>query len=688
MKLLRPVLPFVIGLSLLEAGPNTSSPPPMPAPPAVSQPLVPIAVPKRTRVSSGGLGIGTATPRAAAPRTVDMKMLVIAVDGTEPSYAAITAFLKSIGIPYQAVLAKTQPLPVLNDANKGFYQGIILVTGNLGVCDPTCRSALIQADWDRLDQYAVNFGVRTISYYTFPEARYGLSYVGAVATSTASPQNATYTVAGNNFFKYLRPQGTLKIANAYTYLGAVFPVAGATSTPLINLPGGIVGNQFLDSDGSESVAMMMDNNPDLQHSLLLNYGLISWVTRGKFLGSRRIYVSPQIDDLFLPNDQFLSSNPACVPAAFNADPTYDPAVSCPTLRISAADLTALVAWEDNIRANPFTPTFRSAFAFNGFGHTVDADAPPNDPLMREAVRLGSKLFQVNHTWDHEHLDCYQPVPNSGICTPATYAQSQTELQLNIADANAIALPFERQAMVTPNISGLNNPNFVRAAREAGIRYFVTDASRPEGAPPSPNAGIWNPYQLIMMIPRWANNIFYNISRPTLGATGSLPDEFNHFYGPNGVFRIGGTGGPPFFTSNQTYAQIMDFESDGILRKMLKYEIYPVMFHQGNVYRYNGVNSVYTDLFDKVFQKYNALVRLPVLSLSETDTGAGVIERMLYDASGVSGTWVPGVSITLTVTRAANVPVTGVCAAGCQNYAVDQQSKIRVSPGQTVVVPAP
>ena len=675
---------------ILQADPNTYTAPPLQPSPYVSRPLVPITVPKTTRTTGGGFGIGTVKPKAAAaPRTVDMKMLVVTVDGTEPSYTAMTTFLKAIGVPYTAVIAKTQPLPVLNDAVKGFYQGIILITGNLGICDPTCRSALSATDWALLDQYAVNFGVRTISYYTFPEARYGMSYVGATATSDAAPLSATFSsTAQTTVFKYLRPNTPLSIANAYTYYGAVFPVAGATSTPLLSATGGLIANMFLDSDGSESIALTMDNNPELQHSLLVNFGLINWVTRGKFLGIRRVYLMPQIDDLFLPNDLYVSNITGCRPTGFTVDPTYDPSANCPTVRTTATDIQKLVAWEDGIRADPFWPTFRTAFAFNGYGHTADADAPPNDPLVPAVVAMNNKLFQVNHTWDHEHLDCYQPVPNSGICRGATYDESRTEVLLNQQDAAAMGLVIEKQAMVTPNISGLFNPNFMRAARELGIRYVVGDTSRPEFVPASPNWGVWNPYQTVMMIPRRANNLFYNVYSPTVGAQGSWPDEFNYFYGPNGIFRIGGTGGPPFFATTQTYQNILDFEANALVRNMLKYEIYPVMFHQSNVVHYSTNNSLYRDLIQRVHDKYNALMRLPVTSLSETDTGVAIIERMVLDTGGVTATWVPGVSITISAVNTVNVPITGICGQNCTTYATDYQSKIRVNAGQTVVVPAP
>ena len=85
-------------------------PPPVEAERFVSRPLVPITVPKatQTRAKNGAKTASIQLDAAAVPRQVDMKLLVITVDGTEPSFQAITTFLQQIGVPYQTVLAKTQ----------------------------------------------------------------------------------------------------------------------------------------------------------------------------------------------------------------------------------------------------------------------------------------------------------------------------------------------------------------------------------------------------------------------------------------------------------------------------------------------------------------------------------------------------------------------------------------------------
>ena len=65
---------------------------------------------------------------------VDLKLLVLTGTGTEPSFLAIDSFLNQIGIPHDDVIlappgGAAVPLPALNNASKGFYEGIILSSG-------------------------------------------------------------------------------------------------------------------------------------------------------------------------------------------------------------------------------------------------------------------------------------------------------------------------------------------------------------------------------------------------------------------------------------------------------------------------------------------------------------------------------------------------------------------------------
>jgi hypothetical protein len=678
-------IPTLIAMAMLlpgaAAAAKKAKAPVSPVPPPTSTPSTPIAP------APGG----TATARVVALpafRPVAMKLLVLAGDGNEPGFAAIRSTLDHMGVPYDAVIARNQPLPALASTDKGNYQGIILATGNLVFFDGAVyKSALDANGWATLDAYARDYRVRTVSYYTFPETRYGITFTGAQATSDASPLNASITAPGQPLFPYLKSGAAVRIANAYVYMASPSPAADETTTPIATVGTSTVGVLHSKADGREYLALTFDHNPNLRHSNLLNYGLINWVTRGVFLGSRRIYLSPQNDDLFLSSDLFVSNLPACQPVGAAADPTFDPAGACPVARMDDRDLQSVVDWQKRVRGQAQTRDFQLSMAFNGFGTTEESGAARGDRLTREAKEQSKQFFWVSHTYDHENLDCYNPVPNSSVCRGATYGESVFEIEENRKIARALRLAVDDVSMVTPGISGFNNPEFMRAAFDRGLRYLVTDTSRPGGLPAVPNTGIRSSLQPgILLIPRRATNIFYNVETPQVGAVGSEPDEYNFFFGPNGIFRIGGTN-QPFFNTIQTYAQIIDREADALVTYMLRYEMYGAMFHQANYVRHTGARSLFTDLMDAVFAKFAAVCNLPVESLQQAEIGQKLKDRMAFLSSGASGVYTPGSgSITLTSPVTAKVPVTGACGGTCQTYGGQRQSEITVNAGSTVRVP--
>ena len=84
---------------------------------------------------------GGSAVAAGYRRPVDLKLLILATTGEESGLAALRSFLDYEGTPYDVVkVANGQPLPPLNDDRKGFYQGVILTLGDLGVCRPDCRT--------------------------------------------------------------------------------------------------------------------------------------------------------------------------------------------------------------------------------------------------------------------------------------------------------------------------------------------------------------------------------------------------------------------------------------------------------------------------------------------------------------------------------------------------------------------
>ena len=676
------LLTLTIGL-ILSAGvvfgaknSKNDTPPPVSPPTTTTQPATPPASP---------LTAATAATPAAGTQPRDMKLLVIGTDGNEPSFKALVSFLDYLGMPYDTLLAKTAVLPPLNDTTKGFYQGIVLSTGNLSVCDPDCHSALTATDWAKLDAYTRDYKVRMAAFYAWPEKRYGLTAGTPWVTTDAAPQNAAFTSAASQVFSYLNTSNPLKIAGAYMYPATITPEAtGEVVIPLMTVNGSPVAVLDTKVDGREYLAFTMDQSPYLLHSLALNYGVFNWVTRGVFLGARKIYFSPQMDDFFLANDLFVRGVTGCMPTAFMLDPTYDASANCPSQRMTPQDLGQLQNWQDSINKQAQFKTVRVSLVFNGYGSQFgEGDNAGNDPLTKDAMNRRAKFFWVNHTYDHEDLDCYNPVPNSGICTPANFTESLSEISKNTTIAKQMGVPFDATSMVTPAISGLYNPDFLKAVQQSGIRYLMGDSSRAkDGIPPKPNTGFVNSVNpAIFIIPRRPVNVFYNTMSGLPDDPGSLVDEYNYFYGPNGIFKIGTT---PFFSTPQTYSDIVNRESDNLLRYLMQYEIYGNMWHQSNFIRYDGGKMLFTDVAGATLSKFAKISNLPVVSLQQTDIGKYMEDRMAYNAANVKATLTPGVSITFTSSAKANVPVTGICKTSCEAYGGQNLSKIPVTAGAVTI----
>ncbi len=625
-----------------------------------------------------GVQAQTSNTSASIPFPLDMRLLVLTGDGSEPGYAALRSFLDHIGIPYHAVITKTSEIPQLEigsgTARRGLYYGVILATGDLVFLGSNgWTSNVSQEAWNRLDAYVRDYRVRTLVYYTWGNTRYGLQ---GAALPNQPTQISFVEPAASPIFWYLQRSNPIPLQYAWVFGVAPYAGQNETTVPFLMAGDSVVGVLHRKPDGREYMALAVDNNPLLTHSLLLNYGLFNWVTRGVFLGSRRLYLSPQSDDLFLANHLF-DARPQCAPANFVWNPQYEPPPECPTLRLSGADFLTLKSWQDAVRRNPQTGTFRTAIAYNGYGTTEEGGAPKKDELTKEAKDEAKHFYWVNHTYDHRNLDCYEVRNNR--CVEANYAQSRFQILENIKVAENLKLPLDTASMVTPAISGLTNQNFLRAASQLGIRYLVSDTSRPEGQPATPNTGILVPGHNILLVPRRPTNIFYNVTTAWTGVPGSEPDAYNYFYGPGGLF---GT----FFTERQTYGQIIDRESDALRTYMLRYELYPLMFHQTNHHDYAARLSLYSDVITAGINKVTRHTTLPILTLQQSEIGKLLEERMSYNESGARAVLMPGVGIQLSVGKAAVVPLTGVCVGTCESYGGQRLSRLTMQAGQTRIIP--
>jgi hypothetical protein len=615
----------VVGLSWAALGCNSPdegeplmAPGRIPATPAAAAPVIirPLAAAK----------VNSSPDTGAAPipgATVDARVLVITASGTNSAFGAIQSTLQYLGTPFDVLNASTGPAltaDALAAGTHGKYNAIFLDVGDLSVGG---SSAFTDAEWTALTTYEVEFGVRRVSLYTSPSASYGFVDNDVGVDPTTSPISATCTAAGKALFIGTNCANPVVISQGYTY--PTTAADGATVPLLVDASGNVYAATRKYSDGREALALTFGQAPTYVSYLELAYGLVSWATRGLFVGERHVYAMPQIDDLFLSSAIYTGG----------------------VYRITDADMQAFADWQSAKRANPLTATFRTAWAVNGAG----SSSRPGDPLTAKAVALGSTFEWINHTWDHPVLDTL------------SYADVLTEFMKNDQYLRGLGLmPYQTINAVTPNISGLTSADAMRAIHDSGIQQIVSDTSVQGENNPSPNAGIWNALQpSVLEIPRKPTNLYFNVSQPA--------EWIPEYEVLQPIAAI-------------DYPTIQGAQSDELFRLMLNGSNDPWMFHQANTRNYDGAgHSLLSDLMDATFAKYGAVMTFPVVSPTMEDLASRVRNRMALDASGVVATIGAG-GLTITVAHAATIPVTGLCTPGAESYAGQTISYLTLADGQT------
>jgi beta-lactam-binding protein with PASTA domain len=286
-----------------------------------------------------------------------------------------------------------------------------------------------------------------------------------------------------------------------------------------------------------------------------------------------------------------------------------------------------------------------------------------DTLTLAAVQQQHNYFWASHTYDHENLD------------HLTEAASSTELSRNIAVATQLGLDdFTTRFMVQPDVSGLDNPDFLRAAYNNGIRYVLSNTSKAGQGNPTPNTGFWNTTDpRIFVIPRRANNLFFNVATPA-----DWVQEYNCLYGPTGS-AVGF-----HFDHDLTYAEILDFISNELMADLLRGELDPWMFHQTNLAAYDGTHTLLGDLLDVTFQKYGSYMTFPIVSPSIDALGGRMKERTAIRTRGVDATIQPN-AIVFTSPVDVTVPVTGL-KNGAELYADQWIAWVPLSANVSATIP--
>lgn len=611
------------------AGPTAQAAPPVPPTPQTEPPRV-------------------AGTQPADGDAINLRLLVIAADAQESNLAAITALLDRLDTPYDVLIAGAERLTAerLWQDNHAFYHGIILTTGNLGYQRPhsdSWQSAFDDEQWSILWRYEARFGIRQVTCFTvpggYPDA-YGLSNEGVVDTGV-TPLAVQLTGAGKDVFWYLNAAAAIPIQQAWTYLSR--PTDQTTTALLVGPDEYAVAAVHRYADGRENLALTIMNNPSLLHFQLLGYGLVTWVTRGLFLGERHVYLSPQVDDIFFRTQLW----------------AREPHAPARVYRLAGADIQGLVGWLDRLRAQERNCAKISVeLAFNGEGAVL---RPAGDTLVPSLVRLNERFNWVNHSFRHPLFD------------EVGYTASAAEIHKNNQVAALLKLRhYHTDSLVTPEISGLSNAEFMRAARDVGIKYLVSDTSRQPGAPARHNAAEHSSVQPeLLVIPRHPNNLFFNVATPDEWC--SEYQQLYHQMAPAAV----------------TFEAIVEREAATLLRYLLTFDIAPLMFHQANLHVYDGRRSLFSALLDRVLELYNALIDdLPICSRSLHEIGETVVARAQYRDAAVQATLFRTQGLLLQADRDVVVPVTGAVDDRPECYGRQWISEIRLAADTPHWIPLP
>jgi hypothetical protein len=348
-----------------------------------------------------------------------------------------------------------------------------------------------------------------------------------------------------------------------------------------------------------------------------------------------------------------------------------------------------------------------------------ATAAVADDLVVNLQNYQGPFHWISHTYDHPTTlnGLCQSTPTGTGCGDVHDSPPTDDIDLEVltnlwvasnpngvkldndpsdaALAQLIFSDFNPANMVTPGVTGLNDPNVPGYLYADGIRNVVTDTSiigQPNNGPnPSPNVGIVNSYAPgIYEVPRHPNDIYYNAAN-----WNDDQAEFDCIYSyPTEV--------PPFNT--YTAAQILSFVSSSFLSNMLIGDMDPEMFHQPDLHfsintapgmpSTNLNASLLTDTYNQTFSLYKQVYNLPVLSPTLDQLGQAMQNRNAFNLSNVTASIISeGGQNTISVTMpsgtsvpTAIIPITGLNSTGAEMYGGQYISHVSLTSGQTITLP--
>ncbi len=581
------------------------------------------------------LGLPSAASAASANQQVDLRVLLLSANGTEPSYRAWSAALQREGVPFDAIVANTAAAitssTLQSSSTHARYEAIVLATGGLISCDANgCASALSADEWTAIANYEIAFGIRQVDAYTYPTPEFGLNY--PTYSGALDGTVGAVTSAGATVFPYLAGPVPIDVGT-YGYLAT--PLDPSFQT-LVQAPdGSSLAGVTTRPDGRQELVVTFDSNPGQLHSLLLSHGLLRWVTRGVYLGYWRNYWTMHVDDVFLPDDRW--------DMTANTTPEGGPN----PIRMTPDDVAATLAWQQSTG-------IRLDLVFNGDGSADAISEHGSDPLTTSLLANRSAFRWINHTYGHENLD------------NATFFTIFTQISRNVLWAWSRGISINPRELVTGEHSGLANPSMPRALTFTGVDRIASDASR------TPAQTTLGP---ALTVPRYPSNVYYNVSTQA-----EELDEYNYLYyeacTPSPTTTC--------LTQPADWSFFLNSEASIMLRHILQNDPRPHYAHQSNL---TG-DRVLLSLMTEVLNRYRSYMTAPIVQPTFAGCGDAMSNARRWSSALGSGqlttAYLQNGFVYLRTTSSVSAPVTGTTTGS--SYAGDVSGWTSLTANQTRVLP--
>ncbi|MEV6662735.1 hypothetical protein [Streptomyces nigra] len=613
------------------------------------------------------LGVGVPGASAAAEPRVDLKVLV--VDDGGSAVQAITAQLKSTGIPYTTVDLNDTNRPAvttgfLSDTVGGTprakYQGVVL--------PHEAPFGAGSAEQTALEDFERTFGIPQVDAYTWAHPGVGLEYTteGGWAGSLDGHEAAVTAQGRAGAFGYLDGAFTFEdndpsISESYGY--AARPRAGFTSYVDVPVPGGpgrgsLVGEYA--ADGRRQLVVTFAYNQYQQQFRLLARGIVEWLTQGVHLGQARNYLAVHVDDVFAPDARW-DTERNCTPG--DIDCVGGGGEEAPPIRMTEQDAVRAAQWQRE-------SGFRLDMVYNaGSGEEWKAEHGGTDALATRLLADRNQYRWINHTYTHPFLGCVQdtstvPWSCAKNADGSIRYMSRSEISAQIRDNHTWGvtkgLPLDRTELVTGEHSGLknlpqqpvDNPNLAGALADNGVKWIASDNSREAAQRPVGSA---------LTVPRYPMNVYYNT-----GTAEEMADEYNWIYtsqadGGSGICESNPAStclDEPLDVATGYAEHIVPQEARAALGHAISNDPRPHYVHQSNL----AEDRILYPVLDKVLADHGALFadNTPLENLRQSAIGTEFKRRDAWQ-SALSQNRVTayrlGSKVTVSAPSGVQIPVT-------------------------------